>query len=304
MHVAVLGAGALGRILGVRLALRAQAEVDFVVRASQLGGGAIAIERVAGESLTLDVPSRVTEIPPHADVVIACVRANQLDDDLIALLRRGPSVPVAIVTPMLPRTYARMEAALPGRVVAAVPGITGYTDAAGVTRHWISRTARTLFEEPRRPEPILSALLEALGGAGIDARFELGAHESSAATVIAVLPVFLAIDAAGSIDALLEDAPLSRTMFRAVKEARALADRCGEIASWARALDRFLGPLTLRVGLALGRRRSPEIVSFVEERFGRRARAQNVALAAEVLELAGEKGVASEALRDLAGRLV
>jgi ketopantoate reductase len=303
VHVAVLGAGALGRVLGVRLAALAKVDVDFVVRESRLGSGAIAIERASGEALTLAVPSYASHVPAHADAVIVCVRADQVDAGLVAALQQGPAVPVVVMTPMLPRTYARASAALPGRVVAGMSSVTGYTNAAGVTRHWISRSAKTLIDEPRPADPVLGALVAALGISGIDAGFELGVHEQSAATVIALLPLFVAIDAAGSIDALVGDGPLLDAMFRAIREARALAEQCGRIAPWASALDRFLGPVTVRVGLALGRRRSPELISFVEEHFGSHARAQNVALAAETLALADEKGAPCESFRALAVRL-
>jgi ketopantoate reductase len=303
VHVAVLGAGALGRVYGVRLATLGGVDVDFVVRGRDAHVGGVAIERVGGERLTLETPSFTPDVPAHADVVLVCVRADQLDPDLLSKLQRGPAVPVVVLTPMLPHTHARVEAALPGRVVTAATSVTGYTNAAGVTRHWISRSTKTLLDEARPPEPVVLALLAALAAAGIEGRVELGAHEASAATVIAVLPLMMAIDAAGSIDALLEEAPTLSLLFGAIKEARALAARFGKLPGWALAVERFLGPLTLRVGLALGRRRSTEIISFVEEKFGRRARAQNVVLAAEVLALADEKGMPSASVRALAERL-
>jgi ketopantoate reductase len=316
VHVAVLGAGALGRIFGVRLATRGKVDVDFVVRESRLSeaagtAGPIAIERVqGGERLSLATPSFVAEVPAHADVVLGCVGAHQLGGDFISLLQRGPHVPVVIVTPMLPRTHARVEAALPGRVVPAFTNVTGYVNESGVTRHWISRSMKMLFDEAhgartaREPQrPVMDDLLAGLAAAGIEGRIELGVQEASASGVIAILPLLIAIDAGGSIDALMGQGPLLATMFRAIKEARTLAERCGQVPGWARTLDRFLGPLTLKVGLALGRRRSPEIVSFVEASFGRRARAQNAFLAEELLALADEKGVPCPSVRALAGRL-
>lgn len=313
MHVAVLGAGALGRVFGVRLATRGKVDVDFVVRESRLPDrpGTITIERVqGGERLSVEAPSFVAEVPAHADLVLGCVAAHQLGGDFISLLQRGPRVPIVIVTPMLPRTRARVEAALPGRVVTAFTNTTGYVNDSGVVRHWISRSMRMLFDEsppsgqshPSR-EPALGALVTALATAGIEGRVELGVQESSAAGAIAILPLLIAIDAGGSIDALMEQGPLLTTMFRALKEARVLAERCGQVPGWARMLDRFLGPLTLKVGLALGRRRSAEIVSFVESSFGRRARAQNAFLAEEMLALADEKGIACASMRALAARV-
>jgi hypothetical protein len=245
----------------------------------------------------------VTAIPAHADVVLVCVRGDQLDETLVAMLRAGPSVPVVAITPMLPRTYARMQAQLGTRLFAAMSSVVGYTDASGVTRYWVSGTAKTLIDEPRTKEPALVGLVEALVRAGIDARFEPAVHETNAATTILFLPLTFGLDIAGSIDGLMSDAPLLAMTFRAGEEARALADRCGKVAFWAGLLTRFLGPRTIRIGLALGRSRSPEAIAFVEEHFGRKAHAQNVAMAAEACSLAEEKATPHGALDELLARL-
>ncbi len=302
MHIAILGAGALGRALGARLATLGKVDVDFVVREARLRvarDGAIALERVGGDALTLAKPSYVASLPAHADAIVVCVRANQLDDALIGALQQGPSAPVVVVTPMLPKTRARVAAALPGRLFAAMSNVTAYTNAAGVTRHWVSRSTRFLIDEPRPADAALTGLATALGSAGIDAGFALGAHEMSAAVVLAMLPIFIATDIAGSVDALVGDRKLLKLAAGALTEARALAERCGAVPPWVRLLDRFSGSLTAKVGLALAQSRSPEIVSFVSDHFGRKSHAQNVALGAELLALAAEKGAPSGSIRAL-----
>ncbi len=304
MHVAVVGVGSLGRVFGVRLA-NAGVAVDFVVRDAALAakGGAIRIEQVHVDPMTLERPSWVTSIPAHADVVLVCVRGDQLDDALIDLLRAGPSVPVVTVTPMLPRTFARVQAALGTRLAAAMSSVVGYTNASGATRYWISKVAKTLIDEPPAREPALTAFAEALGRSGIEAAFEPGVHETNAATTILFLPLTFGLDAAGSIEALLDDAALSATTFRASDEARALAERCGKVAFWVSLVTRFLGPRTIRMGVAMLRNRSPEAVAFIEEHFGRKGRAQNIAMAAEACAIAEEKGTAHRALDELLVRL-
>ena len=224
----------------------------------------------------------------------------------MAILRAGPAVPVVVVTPMLPRTYARLRAALGPRFVASQSSVTAYTKGGErpVTRYWISKRAQTLLDEPRAPEPALTALVDALRRAGIEARAEPGVQEMNAATTLVFLPFMLALDAAGSIDALMADAPLLATMFRAATEARALADRCGKIAFWAGLLSRFLGPHTIRIGLALARRQSPEGLAFVEEHFGTGARAQNADDGAEeAVSSPEERGRLRSALGELLARL-
>jgi hypothetical protein len=310
VQIAVFGAGALGRVFGVRLARRAGVAVDFVVRPSSGASGAIAITRVNADGdrpETLDAPSCVTVIPGHADAVLVCVRAEQLGRECLELLARGPEVPLVFFTPMLPATCARVKSALGPRVYPAMSNVLGRRDRAGVVRYWVSRTARTLIEEPRgkrlEEAGALRELLEALGKAEIDARFQMGVEETGAATALSFLPLAMGIDAAGSADALAGNARLLKLTLHAQDEARTLARRVGEAAPWVATLGRFLGPLRIKVGLALAHKRSPEAIAFVEEHFGRSARAQNRALGGEAVALADAKGVRHESLSALLGKL-
>ncbi len=273
------------------------------MRPSKLPGGEIRIERVNGGGAdVLAAPSYVSAIPAHTDLVLVCVRSNQIDGELASTLRSAPAVPVVVVTPMLPGAYAQMHAALGARLLSALPSVTGYTNADGTSRSGRSRAAKTLVDEPRPSDPAATGFVAALQAAGIDARFELGAHEVVAATMIAFLPLLLGLDAAGSLDALLSDGKLATT-FRAFDEARAVAETSGKVASWASSFSRFLGPYTVKMGVALARRRAPEALAFVDERFGRSAHEQTASLAREVLALAEETRVRHEALSALVGRI-
>ena len=302
MHVAIVGAGSLGRVFGARLA-SAGVAVDFVVR-EMAPSGAIRVENVAsGEATSIGAPSRIGALPAHADVVLLCVRADQLDDALVESLRAGPSVPIVAVTPMLPLTFARLRALLGARLVTAMSSVVGYTNGEGVTRYWVSTAAKTLIDEPHTAEPALVALVESLGRAGIAARFEPAVHATNTATTLRFLPLTFGLDVAGSIDGLLNDAPLLATMFRAADEARKLGDRYGKVAFWTGLVTRFLGPHTIRMGLALGRSRAPEAIGFIDEHFGRKAHAQNLAMAIETCALAEEKATPHAALDELLARL-
>jgi 2-dehydropantoate 2-reductase len=302
MHVAVLGAGALGRVFGVRLA-GAGVAVDFVVRPSQLGEGAMRVEPIEGGAAhELLEPSRVTSIPAHADVVLVCVRVEQVDE-AIAALARGPAVPVVMTTPILSRTWGRARDALGERLSTAVSSVTGYVNDAGVVRYWISKSARTTIDAPKRVDPALSHFVEALGRAGIEASLEPGVHESAPATAILFAPLVMAIDAAGSVDAFLADRGLRDLAFRANDEARVLAARVGAVAPWTSLLTKFIGPVVLRMSVGLVRRRSPEAIPFVERKLGRGNRPQNVATGREMIALAEEKGTPHAALGELVARL-
>jgi ketopantoate reductase len=310
MHVAIVGAGSLGCVYGVRLAVVARETVSFVVRPARLGDGAMRLERIDGDRAieTLEAPARVTEVPPDADVVLVCVRGDQLDESLVALLDRGPNVPLVMLTPMMPNDYDRLRATLGARVVSAMPSVVSYASAYAngrmTTRYWLPRPATTLLEEPLGgADPALSALVRSLEQAKIRARFAMGVHEDNPATTIAFMPLAMGLDAAGGLDALLADDALLTLTLRAADEAGALAKRVGNVAAWASIIMKFVGPFTMKIGVSLGRKASPEAMGYVEEHFGRKVHAQNVTIANAIVELARAKGTPHEALRDLAARL-
>jgi ketopantoate reductase len=304
MHVAIVGAGALGRVYGVRLA-RGGVGVSFVVRAGRMGDGAIAIARVDGgeETDRVDAPDRRIAVPGDADVVLVCVRGDQLDEALIALLAAAPEVPLVMLTPMMPQDYERLRARLGARVIAAMPSVVAYGTEDGTTRYWLPRTATTLIDEPRPMDAALEDLVRSLETAGIGTRFALGVHESNPATTVAFIPLAMGLDVAGSIDALLEDEALLDLALRASDEGMELAGKIGTIATWAGVALKLLGSLTLRIAVAIGRRRSPEGFAYVEEHFGRKIHVQNVRMAESIVELARAKGTPHVALAALLERL-
>jgi len=306
MHVAIVGAGALGRVYGVRLAVSG-VTVTFVVRpARQAEQTPFKLVRIDGDRRedTLASPTRSATLPPSADCVVVCVRADQLDAPLHAELAGLPNVPVVMLTPMLPAEYAALERALGGkRLFAAMPGVVAYVNELDVTRYWVPRIAPTLVDEPRPPDPAVTALVDALVASGLPARLELGVHETNPATTVAFIPLFMGIDAAGGIDALLGDDALLGMTLDAGKDGLALSRRLGKAAPWAGLLTRFAGRRTLRIGLAIARRRSKEAVAYVEEHFGHKLHTQNVAMAGAMVRLATEKGTPNVALRALLERL-
>jgi 2-dehydropantoate 2-reductase len=77
----------------------------------------------------------------------------------------------------------------------------------------------------------------------------------------------------------------------------------GKAEPWATMLLRFVGPLTLKVGVGVARSRAEEAVRYVEHHFGRKLHSQNVAMATRIVELAREKGTRRVALEQLLERL-
>ncbi|MDB4996689.1 MAG: oxidoreductase, partial [Myxococcaceae bacterium] len=277
MHVAIVGAGALGIVYGTLLA-KVGVAVTFVVRPARVADEQpFILERVDGDQArhTFATPPRASAVPPDADVVLVCVRAEQIDDALVALLAPS-SAPAVFLTPMFPKDLAVAQAGLGDRVIPAMPSVVAYFATTGAVRFWLPGVAVTQIEEtkPRRVE--IEALVKSLVEAGISSRIEMGVHETNMATTVTFIPVTMGIDAAGGIDRLMENGELLDIVLRAVDEGIVLGRTVGKAAGWSDIFMKFLSPFTLRVGIGLAKRRSPEAVLYVEEHFGRKLHVQNV----------------------------
>jgi len=306
MRIAFLGAGALARIYGVRLAT-VGAEVSFVVRPERAAESSpFVIEQVNGSKRrdVLDHPRRVTEIPQDVDLVLVSVRFDQLAQQgpgsVADLLQRGPERPVLLLTPSMPGPKAELEQALGRSVHAVMPGVSGYLDDRDVIRYWVTSVATTLIDEPEGAAfTTFEALARRLTTADIPARLERDVAPLNAGTTTAFFPLIASIDAGGGIDGVLSDKVLLTMATDAAKECDALALKVGRVASWAHYLTRFVGPLTLKPGVALGRRLFPEAVRFVEIHFGPKLHDQHLAMGASILALGREHGVALPSLERL-----
>jgi ketopantoate reductase len=315
MHVTVLGAGALGRVYGLRLRASGN-DITFVVRSGAAAEDhPFVIEQVNGSRRhdALDRPSRATQVPAHTGVVLVMVRFDQISgvhsdpdpDDLTRVLRAAPRVPIIVLTPLLPAQHARLEATAARKVVPAMPGIAGYFDDRGTVRYWIPGLASTLIEDPGTSgahasiRPTLEDLARKLTVAGLPARIERDVAGCNAASTTAFFPLIAAIDAGGGVDGALGDKALLETVLDASKESDALARRLGKMASWSYLLMKFVGPFTLKPGVALARRLFPETVQFVERQFGSKLHDQHLAMGDAILQLGRDRGVEMPALSRL-----
>jgi hypothetical protein len=328
VHVCIVGAGALGSVYGARLARFAGCEVSVVAR-SVAHATRERLERVEdGEVLAWDVPPRVTEAPRHADVVLAFVRYEQLSTLPARVV--GSLAPVVVMTPMMPQDHAGLAAELPGRLVTGMPSVVSYRNDAGAIRYWLPRMATTFVEAREAPGPE-AELVTRLERAEIRAKLAPQVLERNVATTVSFIPIAMALDVAGSAEALLADdsgprrvgsgprrtgsgprragsgprraGALLSLALDAAAEGRELGKRVGKAEAWASTLLRFVGPRTLKMGVCLARSRAPEAVHYAEEHFGRKLHAQNVAMAGRMIELARDKGVATPALAELYARL-
>ncbi len=306
MHVALVGAGDLGRVLGVRLAVAAGLDVSFVTRR---GGplGPLAIERVGRRGGRLELPDVVAlrEPPAHADAFVVAVRAEQLDALLEAPWLRSNEAPVLCLTPLLPLALERIKARLGARLAPAMPNVMAYR-REGVTRYWLSpRLVPMRVEAPKKPAPPepLGRLVGALDRAGFGARFELGTEEMNAATTVAALPLYMLPACGGGLREALADAELSALTFRALAETRRLARHVGRPAPGASPLLALARPWQLRALTSLAPAAGGEVAEFWREHFGHKLVAQHRAMAHQVLALARRLGVLLPNFAALTSRL-
>ena len=293
---------------GARLATRTGASVTFVVRRSRVASKApLIIERVKEVRDRRDeiaAPARAAEVPGDADVILLAVGTEDLE--AIRPVLDGSDAPIVVLTPMLPRDYARMRAAFGERVLAAMAGIVAYAreEPEPLVRYWMPPTP-TRIDEPRAGSDgvVVRALAELLREAELPTHLELGVHESNPATTLCMIPIAMAVGLAGGLEELAGDAPLLALTSRA----------CGEGVELARTLGRpepgvLLGPLlatplAMRAIASVVRRLSPEALFYVDEHFGRKLRAQNRLMAREMALLARERSTAHRAIDELATRL-
>jgi 2-dehydropantoate 2-reductase len=307
MHVTIVGAGALGRIYGVRLAAVGE-QVSFLVREARLAETApFIIERVHGDKRrdVIERPARVAAIPASTSAILVAVRFDQLEGEgsAAACLRGAPAVPIVLLTPLLPKQRVALEQAIGRKVVPGMPSASGYLDDRDVVRYWVPRVAATLLDEPggQSPDEIrmraaVEELARRIDKAGIPAHLARDVASLNVATTVAFFPLIAAIDAGEGIDGVLADKELVGSVIDAAKECEALAHQLGKTASWAHLLMRFVGPYTLKPGITLARTVAPEAVKFVEAHFGPKLHAQHLAMGDTILALGRDHGVAMPAL--------
>lgn len=308
MHVAVLGAGALGAVYGLRLAVRGRASgtsVTFVVRPARASSREpLVIERVRGDLReVLEAPARASVVPGDADVVLVAVGTEDLD--AVRAVLGGSEAPIVVLTPMMPRDFARMRAAFGPRVLAAMPSVVAYARKEdGVVRYWLP-PARTRIDEPRAgaARELAHAFADALTDAGLPSRLELAVHDTNPATTACAIPLAMALCVAGSMRALADDEATCDLAARACAEGVAIGRRIGRPELGSMLAPALARPWALRATLRLLERMSPEAVYYAEEHFARKLRVQNRVMAREMVDLARDRGLTHEALDALAERL-
>lgn len=307
MHVTIVGAGTLGRVYGARLIASGE-QVSFVVRPARVAETSpFVIEQVNGGKRrdVIERPTRVADVPRGTSTILLAVRFDQLEgpDPVVDRLRAAPPVPIVVLTPLLPRQRAGLDAAIGRQVVPGMPSVSGYLDDRGVVRYWLTKVASTLLDDPAGADGTTRAAIEELARrldrAGISAHLERDVAALNVGTTTSFFPLIAAIDVGHGVDGVLADKELLATVLDAAKECDALGQRIGKVASWAHLLTRFVGPFTLKPGVAMARTLAPEAVRFVEAHFGPKLHGQHLAMGESILALGREQGQAMPALGKL-----
>lgn len=303
MKVAIVGAGALGSVYGVRLARRSNVDVAFVVRPARVSEtSAIMIESIrGGRREAIDTPVRCASVPPDADVIVLAVGT----EDLGTLPVKESEAPIVVLTPMMPQDWRRVRAELGDRVLAAMPNVIAYA-RDGVVRYW-TPPAPTRIDEPRASAKEADAVRElagALSRAGLRGRLELGVHEKNPATTVCYIPIPMALAVAGSVAALMEDEALLSITVSACREGVRLSHRIGQAEPWAALAPALAAPWALRAWFGALGRLSPEAIFYAEEHFGRKLMAQHGRMLRDMIELAADKELPHEGMDALATRLL
>lgn len=303
-HVTVVGAGALGRVYGVRL-VAAGEQVSFVVREGRVTEqDPFVIERVDRDRRrdVLERPHRVVDVPAATSAVLVAVRFDQLDADpsVRERLLGVREVPIVMLTPLLPRQRASLQDALGRRIIPGMPSVSGYLDGRGVVRYWAPRIASTLLDaEAAAARPALEELARRLDEAGIRARVAHDVMAVNLASTVTFFPFIAAIGVAGGVAGMLHDASLLRTALAAARECEALVRELGKPVPWVRFLMRVLRPRTIKPAAAVVQRLSPEAFTFLDAHFGSKLLAQHVAMGKSIAALGGEHGQEMPALSRL-----
>lgn len=154
-HVLILGAGAVGQVIGTHLRLSG-CEVTFWVRPSQqaaLEAKGLTIYNVKSETeLHISAPQLVTQLPADAkyDAVFICVRSEQLDAALAQLKAELPALDERVIIPLQPgredglKTFRALSDAV---VVPASPVFSAYLNE-GRVEYWAPKSMPTLVGPP------------------------------------------------------------------------------------------------------------------------------------------------------------
>jgi ketopantoate reductase len=225
MRVLIVGAGAVGRVLGRSLEASKTNEVTYYVRAGRKAALA-QLKLLDGKTGELHVRERPAAVEPsdplpHVDTVVLAVRGDQLDEALTVVDRLPGDARIASAAATLDG-LERLRARFAGRpAVEVVPLFLAYPEG-DVLRWWNPPLARTLVTWER--DPGARAFAEELAGAlddgGLPARAVGSIAVAHDALLAAGMPLVASWELAGwNLDGLARDGELRRLAARGLSDA-------------------------------------------------------------------------------------
>jgi 2-dehydropantoate 2-reductase len=257
MRIAIVGAGAVGQVIGAKL-IGAGHEVTLLARqgsAERLRAAGLRLADRRGRD-ELERPARVLETPAELagiryDALFVAVRADQLAPTLAALRAAGvEGEQLVLCTPIWGPDPAYALAGCKEQLVL-VPGMLAGDDGSGVIRYRLVTTRLGPLEGPVGTG--VRALALALVEAGLPTEVEPDLGRGYVAQLAVLLPWALAIERTGfDLGALRRDRAIRATAAQASQEAVALAaERSGGVSPWTRFAARASSPLMTLVALFL-----------------------------------------------------
>lgn len=297
MRVVILGGGTVGRVLGVRLAHTGVA-VTFVVRTPL--PSRLTIERVDNdESLTQDPVTQSADLPESADVILVCLPAEAMDEEMLARLVRA-TCPIITLFPLLPNSWSRIADALGDRAVPGLPSVIGYVREDGIARYWLPRVVPTSIDSSAND---LSALIDALTRSGVPAELSHTTARDNQVVTATLLPMAMGLAVRGSVSAAMDDDDLLALVFHAMTEMELLARDLGPAPPWLGMLTKFIGPRMLKVGVGIAERTSAEALRYVDVHFGKSRVPSTRALADETLAVCKSRNISMTSFAALRARM-
>ncbi len=287
MHVAVLGAGALGRAYAATLS-RTGCKLTLVTRHGEESSSFWATQ-VGLWTRRWSVEVSVSTSLPDCDAVLVTVRAENVDQEL--LRRLGDcDAPAIVLTPVMSEQTAARWQELP-RAYGAMASLLSEAHGQDV-EFLVPPVSRTLVSADAQTEPGVVELVRRLKRAGVGTKFVRHLERDARATNLAFFPLQMAAAAVPDMGQWPARRDVLAALAGAQTEARRLAAELGRpdlgvrVLAWICSSAWRLAWL-LRLAPVL----SPFVFGFLQHHFGQKLPAQTALFTSEVRQLAASAGL-------------